>query len=40
LLALGVDAKAIQNEVPLIGVLLKKEQDLGCSPRFSIRSAR
>ena len=40
LLALGIDAKALQNEVPLIGVLLKKEQDLGCSPRSFIRSAR
>ena len=40
LLALGVDAKALQDEVPLIGVLLKKEQDLGCSSRSSIRSVR
>lgn len=40
LLALGVDAKAFQGEVPLIGVLLKKEQDLGCSPRSYIRSVR
>lgn len=29
LLALGVDAKSLQDEVPLLGVLLKKEQDLG-----------
>jgi MoxR-like ATPase len=40
LLALGVDAKSLQDEVPLLGVLLKKEQDLGCSSRSSIRFAR
>ena len=40
LLALGVDAKALQDEVQLLGVLLKKEQDLGCSSRSSIRFAR
>lgn len=40
LLALGVDAKSLQEEVPLLGVLLKKEQDLGCSSPSSIRFAR
>ncbi len=40
LLALGVDPKSLQDEVPLLGVLLKKEQDLGCSSRSSIRSVR
>lgn len=40
LLALGVDAKSLQDDVPLLGVLLKKEQDLGCSSRSSIRSVR
>ncbi|HSA58337.1 MAG TPA: MoxR family ATPase [bacterium] len=40
LLALGVDAKSLQEEVPLLGVLLKKEQDFGCSSRSSIHFAR
>jgi MoxR-like ATPase len=40
LLALGVDAKTLQEEVPLLGVLLKKEQDFGAKGRVSPMRSR
>ncbi len=38
LLALGVEPAALQGEAPLLGVLLKKEQDMDGSFRISPRS--
>jgi len=39
LLAFGVDAKSLQDDIPLLGVLLKKEQDFGGKGRVTpIRS--
>jgi MoxR-like ATPase len=40
LLALGVDAKALQEDVPLLGVLLKKEQDFGGKGRVTPMRSR